>query len=218
MIRKQPQTTNMKSDGLSIDIRELRQEEASEVRDMIMSGLCQQNASHRTVFKVLRMPVGWLWVGFLVVSFYSVTSSWLASVTLAVLTCLPATWALLYARFRIKRHFERLELQDLYTWYGSRAGSKFWVAVFRGKIIGTIALHRTSGNAAKLKRMTVLPRFRGRGVATRLMKHCEEYCGTQGVERIHLRTSQFQQDALRLYLKFGYTITEKFTFSRLWRN
>ncbi|XP_078689292.1 N-acetylaspartate synthetase-like [Branchiostoma floridae x Branchiostoma belcheri] len=195
----------MKSDGISIDIRELRQEEASEVRHMIMSGLCQQNASHRTV--------GWLWVGFLVVSFYSVTSSLPESATLAAVTCLPSTWALLYARFRIKRHFERLELQDLSTWYGTRAGSKFWVAVFRGKIIGTIALHRTSDNAAKLKRMTVLPRFRGRGVATRLMKHCEEYCGTQGVERIHLRTSQFQQDAVRLYLKFGYTITEKFTFS-----
>ncbi|XP_078589991.1 putative N-acetyltransferase 14 [Branchiostoma floridae x Branchiostoma japonicum] len=104
-------------------------------------------------------------------------------------------------------HAERRELDNLYSWYNDKAGSRFWVVVCGGKIAGTVALDRTSDTVAELKRMSVLPEYRRRGVATRLMNRFEEFCKSDGVKEIFLTTSFVQLEAVRLYQKCGYVIS-----------
>ncbi|KAI8482076.1 hypothetical protein Bbelb_401630 [Branchiostoma belcheri] len=209
----------MENDAKSVTIRELRQEEATEARDIVLSGLYRQIVTVRAAFQFLLRaiqlkPFYWrlhIVLGFLMAIFYAVSKSVLVSVALTAVSSLPASWGSAYVLFWRYIRRERPELDHLYSWYNAKPGSRFWVAVCGGRIIGTTALERTSNTAAELKRMSVLPEYRRRGVATRLMESFEEFCKSDGVEKMFLFTALVQPEAVLLYQKFGFVITKKTT-------
>jgi GNAT superfamily N-acetyltransferase len=73
-----------------------------------------------------------------------------------------------------------------------------------GLPIGHLALRR-SGDDVELKRMYVVPAFRGTGAAVALLRAAEEAAHTLRARRIILQTGDRQPDAVRLYERHGYT-------------
>ncbi|GAA4638304.1 GNAT family N-acetyltransferase [Actinoallomurus vinaceus] len=73
-----------------------------------------------------------------------------------------------------------------------------------GVPVGHAAL-RWAGPDLELKRMYVVPAYRGRGVAVALLTAVEDAARRLGVRRIILQTGDRQPDAVRLYEREGYS-------------
>jgi GNAT superfamily N-acetyltransferase len=58
---------------------------------------------------------------------------------------------------------------------------------------------------AELKRMYVVPAYRGRGLGRALLQHLEKSARQSGADALVLETGRPQVDALALYLAAGYT-------------
>lgn len=78
-----------------------------------------------------------------------------------------------------------------------------WVAVAEARIMGTAsAVEREK--AVYIRGMGVLPEARGIGAARRLLNEVEAWALTLGVSRLFLSTTPFLDQAIRLYLSFGF--------------
>ncbi|MFJ9646680.1 GNAT family N-acetyltransferase [Streptomyces sp. NPDC004244] len=71
-----------------------------------------------------------------------------------------------------------------------------------------------SDGDAELKRMYVIPRARGLGLARRILAELEADARAAGRTRMVLETGDKQPEAIALYLSEGYTMTEKFGYYR----
>ena len=69
---------------------------------------------------------------------------------------------------------------------------------------GAAKLMHDDGDYAEIKRVFVLPQFRGRGLSARLMNYLERELQQRGVVRLRLETGVRQPEALGLYRKLGY--------------
>ncbi|CAH1261789.1 Hypp2454 [Branchiostoma lanceolatum] len=211
----------METDPNNVTIRKLRQDEESQARDIIVSGIYTQLVTVLGAIRLLivatllrccfscfwRMYVAY---GFLMAIFYAVSNSVWVSVILTAVSCLPAAYGIQYTIYLHWLRARRMELDHLYSWYNAKSyktGRKFWVAVCDGKVIGTAAVEKTSNTEAELKWMSVLPEYRRRGVGTRLMKRFEGYCRCEGVEKMVIGTSRLQPEAVRLFKRSGFVCT-----------
>jgi len=88
-------------------------------------------------------------------------------------------------------------------------GSHFWVAQAGGRLVGMTAVVREDGDTARLRRMRVTARWRGRGLGQALLEVAEEFCRRQSYKRIVLDTTDRQQAARRLYDRNGYVRTDE---------
>lgn len=77
------------------------------------------------------------------------------------------------------------------------------VAYRAGEPVGHIALRRHRRDV-EIKRMYVVPEWRGRGVATALLSAADAAAGRLGARRLILQTGDRQPDAVRCYTKHGY--------------
>lgn len=85
-----------------------------------------------------------------------------------------------------------------------------------GLPIGHLALRR-AGEDLELKRMYVIPAYRGGGVAVALLKAAEDAARRLGVTRIILQTGDRQPEAVRLYERQGYRPIPVFPpYEELW--
>lgn len=84
------------------------------------------------------------------------------------------------------------------------------VAYWDGVPAGTGAVKRYSGTQAEIKRMFVHPDFRGRGIASAIVKNLEDWARALGFVECLLETGVKQVEAVRLYPKLGYEITQKY--------
>lgn len=67
-------------------------------------------------------------------------------------------------------------------------------------------LKELSKGVAEIKRMYVLPEFRGRGLASRVLEELERWASELGFEKCILETGKKQPEAIGLYRKSGYRI------------
>lgn len=81
-----------------------------------------------------------------------------------------------------------------------------WVAMLDGRIAGTCALADVAAEHEELKSMRTDPALRGRGVASRLLRHVLDDAGRRQLERVSLETgaAEFFAPARALYRKFGF--------------
>ncbi|MFN8489985.1 MAG: GNAT family N-acetyltransferase [Caldilineaceae bacterium] len=56
----------------------------------------------------------------------------------------------------------------------------------------------------EVKRMFVRPRFRGLGLAKAMLEHLATYTRQQGAPLLRLETGIYQQEAIRLYERWGF--------------
>jgi GNAT superfamily N-acetyltransferase len=69
-------------------------------------------------------------------------------------------------------------------------------------------------DAAEIKRMYTAPAFRGRGVASAMLRALEDSARTAGRKRMILETGSKQPEAVALYQKLGYERIANFGYYR----
>jgi GNAT superfamily N-acetyltransferase len=98
-------------------------------------------------------------------------------------------------------------------------GRGLWLAGVGGELAGCVGLRtlpRPEGlepgdvKCAEIKRMYVREKFRGRGVAGRLLAAVENFAREEGYERIYLDTASEMVAAARLYERNGYERCERY--------
>jgi putative acetyltransferase len=81
----------------------------------------------------------------------------------------------------------------------------FLVAYVAGLPAACGAVRRIGQDTAELKRMYVVPSFRGRGISRLLLEALEAEAGRLGARRLVLETGVRQHAALALYTQAGFT-------------
>ena len=81
------------------------------------------------------------------------------------------------------------------------------VASMGNVAVGCGAIKEFDEQTAEVKRMFVLPAFRGRGIAGQLIQELERWAAELGYTNCILETGLKMTDAIRVYQKAGYTIT-----------
>ena len=76
--------------------------------------------------------------------------------------------------------------------------------------VGIGAYKEFEPNTAEIKRMYVLPEHRGKGIAKAILTELEHWAKEEGYTLSILETGYMQKDAIGLYQKLRYTITENF--------
>lgn len=75
-----------------------------------------------------------------------------------------------------------------------------------GKAVGCGAIKHFNPNAMEVKRMYVLPDYRGRSIATTILAALEQWAVELGYTRCILETGKRQPEAINLYRKNGYEL------------
>jgi putative acetyltransferase len=70
--------------------------------------------------------------------------------------------------------------------------------------VGCGAFKEYDSETAEIKRMFVLPEFRGNGVASKILFELESWAKELNYTSVQLETSQKLENAITLYRKFGY--------------
>ncbi|MBA9075904.1 MULTISPECIES: GNAT family N-acetyltransferase [Rufibacter] len=80
------------------------------------------------------------------------------------------------------------------------------VVAYQGMVpAGCGAIKPYADTTAEVKRMFVLPEFRGQGIAGRVLRELERWAVELGFEKLILETGKAMPEAIRLYSKNGYT-------------
>jgi putative acetyltransferase len=76
--------------------------------------------------------------------------------------------------------------------------------------IGCGAFKAYNTQTVEIKRMYTLPQYRGRGVAKSIMAAIENWANEEHFSLAILETGYLQKDAIALYTKIGYEVTNNF--------
>lgn len=79
-----------------------------------------------------------------------------------------------------------------------------------GVALGIGAYKEYDAQTAEIKRMYTLPEHRGKGIAKAILTELELWAKEEGYSAAILETGYLQKDAIGLYQKLGYEITENF--------
>lgn len=101
------------------------------------------------------------------------------------------------------------DMDDPCSHYGS-PGETFLVLTDGQTVVGTGAIRRIDDRTCELKRMWLLPAYRGQGHGTRMAGQLLEFSRSAGYQRIRLDTSSVLEAANRLYRKFGFREIERY--------
>src|SRR5688572_16759777 len=82
---------------------------------------------------------------------------------------------------------------------------EFLVGLIDGVAIACGALQDLEPGVGEIKRMYVLPGYRGRGLSRQILKAIEDLAAGRGLHTLRLETGRFLPAALGLYTSSGYT-------------
>ena len=102
------------------------------------------------------------------------------------------------------------EMTHLAERYPSSEGG-LWLATWNGQAVGCIALRQQQPGQAEIKRLYVVPEFRGRGLARRLMLTAFTSATALGYTSLYLDTLPLMEAAHGLYRSLGFRITHAST-------
>jgi putative acetyltransferase len=85
-----------------------------------------------------------------------------------------------------------------------RPNVTFLTANVDGEVAGCGAFVNQGGEYAEIKRMFVLPEFRGLKLGRRILEELENLARASGIEFARLETGVHQSEALHLYARAGY--------------
>jgi putative acetyltransferase len=77
-------------------------------------------------------------------------------------------------------------------------------------VVGIGAYKEYDAENAEMKRMYTLPEHRGKGIASKILTELEIWAKEENYKTSLLETGYLQTDAIYLYQKLGYTITENY--------
>lgn len=97
----------------------------------------------------------------------------------------------------------------------SRPEGFIYVARNADQPIGCIALRKLEPDICELKRMYILPEYRGSGTGKKLLELAVEEAGNIGYKKIRLDTLKNMQAAVHLYKSFGFYEISPYCFNPL---
>ena len=125
---------------------------------------------------------------------------------------------------RDKAEFERLNRQWLEKYFSVEQvdeelflnpkekiidpGGRIFMAKVGEKIVGTCSLLK-DGDSYEIAKMAIDESSRGLGLGNKLMEKCLEYVKSQKGSKVYLVTNSILLPAIRLYQKYGFTITKE---------
>ncbi len=95
------------------------------------------------------------------------------------------------------------ELEDLEDKYGLPYG-RLYLAFYDGVLAGCIGLRKLDNENCEMKRLYVKPQFRGKKIASFLVKNIIEEARKIGYKYILLDTLPFLETAINMYKKYGF--------------
>ncbi len=107
----------------------------------------------------------------------------------------------------IERSLEE-EMGRVSDYYAQHNGS-FWLAERHSQLVGMFGLEQYGDQDAELRRMYVSPQARRQGIAQSMLTFAEEKCRVDGVQNLHLSTSELQHAALALYRNCGFHLVRE---------
>ena len=84
------------------------------------------------------------------------------------------------------------------------------VAIDNGIVVGCGAFKKYDENTAEIKRMFVKPEARGKRVAASVLKELENWAAETNFRECILETGYKQPEAIALYKRSGYEVTENY--------
>ncbi len=87
-----------------------------------------------------------------------------------------------------------------------KTGGEFWVAEHQNRVIGTGAYHPShrATNAVELRKMFILPDYRGQGLGRFMLNGLEQAAAARGFTEMWLETATVLREAIKLYERCGY--------------
>lgn len=95
------------------------------------------------------------------------------------------------------------ELENLEDKYGLPYG-RLYLAFYDGVLAGCIGLRKINNENCEMKRLYVRPQFRGKKIASFLVKHIIKEARKIGYKHILLDTLPFLENAINMYKKYGF--------------
>lgn len=89
------------------------------------------------------------------------------------------------------------------------AGAETLIALVNGEPAGFIVLGGTSARVVHVNAIAVAPGQRGKGIGQRLLQEAERNAKQRGAKRLSLHTAQANLAALSLFLRCGFSITQR---------
>ncbi|WP_353931771.1 GNAT family N-acetyltransferase [Okeanomitos corallinicola TIOX110] len=98
-----------------------------------------------------------------------------------------------------------LEVEEYYL----KTGGEFWVIEHQNNIVGTGAYYpiERGDNAVEIRKMYILPKFRGLGLGKYLLQELETAIFKRGFKQIWIETASILKEAVQLYETNGYIPT-----------
>ena len=100
------------------------------------------------------------------------------------------------------------DLADLEGFYSDGDGFFDVVVDNSGKIVGTVAIHRTENDLCELRKMYLAKEVRGIGLGRDLIDHAIERAREMGFNLMWLETAHSLKTARRLYESYGFRVFE----------
>ena len=100
--------------------------------------------------------------------------------------------------------YKRPDLFNIYETYQKDNGN-FWIAIEKGKVVGTIGLRDYGNNRGLLKRFYVDKNFRRIGLGSKLFSTLVKFAKENNYQEIFLGTSEKMVAANKFYLKMGFS-------------
>ncbi len=98
------------------------------------------------------------------------------------------------------------ELRQLQDIFSETRRNAFWVVEIDQQIVGMFGIESSDKNSTELRRMYLDRRYRGRGIAQRMLQSAEARAREFGFSRLILSTAEVQKAAIAFYRKAGYRL------------
>ncbi|MEN2489387.1 GNAT family N-acetyltransferase [Flavobacterium sp. B11] len=103
------------------------------------------------------------------------------------------------------------EMQEYFNQFNKLDSIKHVIIAFvNGTAVGCGAIKQFDAESVEVKRMFVSEEFRGRGIAHKILNELENWAKELGYAVTVLETSNVQVEAVKLYTKSGYGVTENY--------
>ena len=100
------------------------------------------------------------------------------------------------------------DLDDLVGSYEDRGGRFDVLVAEDGRIVGCVGLSPLREGVVELRKMYLLPEYRGKGAGRRLLDHALASAKDLGFRRVELETNSSLVDAIRMYERYGFRLVE----------
>ncbi|MBE5851794.1 MAG: GNAT family N-acetyltransferase [Lachnospiraceae bacterium] len=104
------------------------------------------------------------------------------------------------------------EIAHLEVKYGKPQG-RLYLAYYEGKLAGCIGLRKIDNDNCEMKRLYVKPEFRGKHIASQMVKKIIEDAKEIGYQNILLDTFPFLESAIMMYKRYGFVEIESYNNS-----